>query len=330
MKKNLFLITLLIASMSYAQNNDTTHHRNPNAKAIAESILYCPNLFNPQRFNVQGANPSLASWQGYAGGYNYGNTGKMGQHASSCGNWDMTFGKGPATGAQIDEARANLSTEPSSWIFYGNSGACGYNSTPQDLSHKRFRIMSAGMDPLTHGALSQVPPYDPDTIFSRSIRLGNHCGGGQQAEKLIYQFKVRPQNALLVLYYAISLEDARHDAAQNPEFVIEVQVGEPTVNTVSTNLNTYRYENLGEKLFYGQPTPVQGQQLAPFQSGGGGTNGSNPNIYLPWNKVVINLGEYLNKPIRICIGTGDCSYSVHYAYSYIAGYCRPMKITVDG
>ena len=194
--------------------------------------------------------------------------------------------------------------------------------------------MNAGMDPLTSNRLSQVPPNDPDTTFIRSIRLGNHCGGGQQAERLIYQFKVQPQNALLVLYYALSLQNGQHTAAVNPEFVIEVQVGTPTASTNIQNLNTYNYTPVGDELFYGQPTPAgSGTDVSPFYLGKNGTHTGaqyEDNLYLPWNKVVINLGAYINKPVRILIGTGDCAYSAHYGYSYIAGYCRSMKINVDG
>ena len=292
---------------------------NPNAEAIRQSQAYCPQLFNPTQFNITGNNPARASWTGFGGT-------KLGQ-ASTVGNWGASYSS-TATGAQMDAA---TTSGAQSWIYSGSSCTIG-NESANNVYQKRFMIVNAGMDDLTGNHMSKVPS-DPDTTFLRAIRLGNRCGG-TGAEKLQYQFMVTPQNALLVLYYALSLENGQHDNANNPEFVIEVQVGQSTPTTVQTNLNSYDYTPLGQNYFFVRPTPDHSNSnVDPFYVGSTGTHTGasyGSNVYLPWNKVVINLGNYLNKPVRILVGAGDCAYSAHYAYSYVAGYCRPMSIQVDG
>ncbi|MCQ2297835.1 MAG: gliding motility-associated C-terminal domain-containing protein [Bacteroidales bacterium] len=297
---------------------------NPNADAIRQSQAYCPGLFNPSQFSVVGSNPASASWQGKAGGNMSGGGGKAGNSISTCGNWDMTFPTS-VTAQQIDAATPNSG----SVVYNGNYGGNSSNicSGTQTEDFRRFKVMNAGWDSRTGGnGYLYTVPTDPDTTFMRSIRLGNHCGGGREADQLIYQFKVLPQNALLVLYYAVSLDDAFHLAQQNPEFVIEVQTGTATGSTVISNLNTYTYSPVGNKLFFSQSSPESSSQLGDFTAGANGTH----NCFLQWNKVVINLGAYLTNPVRILIGSCDCSMSQHYGYAYIAGYCRPMKIQVDG
>ncbi|MCQ2297956.1 MAG: T9SS type A sorting domain-containing protein [Bacteroidales bacterium] len=311
------LAALLVSCAAWAQSSS-------NADAIGQSQAYCPGLFNPSQFSVVGSNPASASWQGKAGGNMSGGGGKAGNSISTCGNWDMTFPTS-VTAQQIDAATPNSG----SVVYNGNYGGNSSNicSGTQTEDFRRFKVMNAGWDSRTGGnGYLYTVPTDPDTTFMRSIRLGNHCGGGREADQLIYQFKVLPQNALLVLYYAVSLDDAFHLAQQNPEFVIEVQTGTATGSTVISNLNTYTYSPVGNKLFFSQSSPESSSQLGDFTAGANGTH----NCFLQWNKVVINLGAYLTKPVRILFGSCDCSMTQHYGYAYIAGYCRPMSIQVDG
>ena len=312
MKKLLFTAAaLLMTGLAMAQN--------PTAEDIGQSQVYCPQMFNPQQFAVVGSNPARASWTGYGGT-------KLGQ-ASTVGNWGASY-TSFATGAQMDDATA---WNAQSWIYTGMSSCTIGNDTSNNAYQRRFMVVDAGMDDLTGNHLSKVPS-DPDTTFLRAIRLGNRCGGAG-AEKLQYQFVVTPQNALLVLYYALSLENGQHDNANNPEFVVEVQVGTPGPSTVATDLNTYNYAPIGLPYFYVRPTPDHGNSnVAPFCSGATGTHTGasyGANIYLPWNKLLLDLGRYVNRPVRVLFGAGDCAYTAHYAYSYIAGYCRPRTISVE-
>lgn len=273
---------------------------------FAQGQNYCKGLKNPTSFTISSAgNSASAQWYGYTGSKN--------AQASNCTQWGMS-----GWGTQI----------PASQLASQSSGSSCTSSNSTDIggqsdTQKRFVIKGNGSDPLTGNRLSYLPP---DSTFTSSIRLGNNCGGSHEAEMLCYEFNVRPQNALIFIWYALSLQNGQHSVAENPEFAIQIekQVGN---NWVLIG---------GDTLCYIQPTPAgSSADVTPFYSGSNGTHnvgtgGYGANIYLPWNKVAINLNNYLFETVRIKIGAGDCSMSAHYACSYIAGECQPMEIKTSG
>jgi gliding motility-associated-like protein len=275
--------------------------------AMAQSENYCKGLKNPTSFVIPGSgNLAQAVWYGYTGSKN--------AVASTCDSWGMT-----GWGTQI--AANQLASQ--------SSGSSCTSATPASTDingnndyMNRFVIKGPGYDHLTYNHLSYLPP---DPTYTSSIRLGNNCGGSHEAEMLCYQLNVRPQNSLIFIWYALSLQNGQHTEAQNPEFaiVIEKKVGNSWV----------RIGN--DTLCYIRPTPAgTGSNVAPFYVGSTGTQNTGAsygcNIYLPWNKVAINLNKYIYETIRIKIGAGDCSMSAHYACAYIAGECQAMEIKTSG
>ena len=272
--------------------------------AGAQSASYCKGLKNPTSFIISGGgNQANAMWYGYTGSKN--------AQASVCGNWGMT-----GWGSQI----------PASQLATTSSGSSCTNSNSVDINNQsdymnRFVIKGTGNDPSTGNRLPYQPP---DPTYTSSIRLGNNCGGTHEAEMLCYQFDVRTENSLIFIWYALSLQNGQHSVAENPEFAIEI---EKQVGTSWQRIG-------GDTLCYIRPTPASpGTDVTPFYRGAtgtqtGGTYGEN--LYLPWNKVAINLNDYLYETVRIKVGAGDCSMSAHYACAYIAGECQSMEIKTSG
>ncbi len=271
---------------------------------MAQQMNYCRGLKNPTSFVITGTNSANAQWYGFEGSRDY--------QASVCGNWGMR-----QWGSQI----------PASQLASRTSGSSCSNSTSSNINgqsdtYNRFVIKGPGTDPLTYNHLSYLPP---DATFTSSIRVGNNCGGSHEAEMLCYQFDVRPQNSLIFIWYALSLQNGQHGAADNPEFAIEIER--------RTGTNTW--ERLGgDTLCYIRPTPAgTSSDVSPFFVGSTGTHTGATyecNIYLPWNKVAINLNKYIYETVRIKIGAGDCNYSAHYGCAYIAGECQAMEIKTSG
>ena len=277
--------------------------------AVAGSAVgqtsYCKGLKNPTSFVVSaGGNSGNAQWYGYEGSREY--------QASVCGNWGMRL-----WGTQI----------PASQLASRSSSSNCSNSTSTNLNgqsdtYNRFVIKGPGTDPLTFNHLSYLPP---DSTYTSSIRLGNNCGGTHEAEMLCYQFDVRPQNSLIFIWYALSLQNGQHGAQDNPEFAIEIE----------RRVNANTWERIGgDTLCYIRPTPSgTGSDVSPFYVGSNGLHTGATyecNIYLPWNKVAINLNRYIYETVRIKIGAGDCNYSAHYGCAYIAGECQAMEIKTSG
>ncbi|MCQ2296740.1 MAG: gliding motility-associated C-terminal domain-containing protein [Bacteroidales bacterium] len=265
---------------------------------------FCKGLKNPTSFTIASAgNSANAQWYGFTGSKN--------ATASQCGAWGMT-----GWGTQI--AASQLASQ-SSGSSCTNSGSVDINNQSDYMN--RFVIKGPGNDPSTGNRLSYLPP---DPGYTSSIRLGNNCGGTHEAEMLCYQFNVRPQNSLIFIWYALSLQNGQHSIPENPEFAIEIEkkVGNNWVRVG------------GDTLCYIRPTPASpGTDVAPFYRGATGTQTGGQygeNLYLPWNKVAINLNAYLYETVRIKVGAGDCSMSAHYACAYIAGECQSMEIKTSG
>ena len=201
----------------------------------------------------------------------------------------------------------------------GNSNYC---DSTLDASHQ-FRIMSdtngpgtdslLGRDPLTNYAL----PYTPqtlDTAFHTSIRLGN-CQTEQHAEALYYTMNVRPQNALLSLYYAMVDQSPSHGACCNGVFVIRI----------ARRNSSYQWEQINDTLcYFDDHTHV-------FNDSNGWHNPSGSFIfYRDWCKATVDLSPYLYEQIRVEVYVSDCQLYGHYGYCYFAGECQPMEIHASG
>lgn len=315
MKKAIFIVlTVVLALQLQAQTQN----------------LDCLGWKNPTSFTFTGGSGNT-QWSGW--------TGSKTATASSIGNI-------PWLSSATAVAAGDLST-----ITGGTSNGEQNNQTSSlskdqngnPDSEKRFVIkkyegteaIGVGSDPENGGRLKYTP-YDEDTSITRSIRLGNYRGNAN-AEALTYQISVNENNALLTLWFALSLQNGQHSAAENPEFVIMIE----------RQLTNGTWQLLGQengtqnKYGYVRPTPAgSGTNVAPFYVGyhsntlpateqqTGATYGCN--LYLPWTKVVIDLSNYMYSTIRITMAAGDCSQSAHYANAYIAGDCQTYLLTSSG
>ena len=116
--------------------------------------------------------------------------------------------------------------------FVNWSGAvgncCGINTptpTPGGIQPGQHQIMTGGIDPaVTCFALSTVPPGG-----TYSARVGDGQGTGAMAARLQYNFTVTPQSNLIIVQYAVVLENPGHSVMQQPRFEIQLfdQAGNP-------------------------------------------------------------------------------------------------------
>ncbi|MBP5535855.1 MAG: hypothetical protein J6X62_03590, partial [Bacteroidales bacterium] len=191
----------------------------------------------------------------------------------------------------------------------------------------RFRIMSIsdgpgsgtqlGYDPCTNYGLPYCPPG-----FVKSIRVGQ-CRISAEAEALYYTLNVTPENALVFINYAIVVQAPGHGVSSDPEFIIRVTKQQGTT-----------YVPISDTLCYvvsSTPSSQTGGTVVIGQDGWHSIgSGYSSVFYRDWNKVAINLYNYLYQNVRIEIMIGDCSASGHYGYCYIAGDCQPMKLEANG
>ncbi len=263
--------------------------------SVQGQSAHCMGLKNPTNFVVTGGAANSA-WVGYTG-----NKPDSPAQASTCTSLGSTFSTTPVPAASL------ATTTGGTTSCYGQS-MTDINGQPDYT--RRFVIKGPGTDVLTNNNLSYLPP---DTSFHTSIRLGTPCGG-HEAEMLCYEFDVTPKNALVTIWYAVSLYKVFHPAAENPEFVIivEKRSGNQWVRAS------------GDTLCYIKQSPTSTNAMGDFLTG------TSDNAYLPWNKVIVNLSKLQYQRVRIKIATSDCCWSAHYGYCYFAGECQPMELTANG
>ncbi len=265
----------------------------------------CPGLKNPASF-------TSGSTYGQYIGYYSGQTGTKISQAPDA----MTGATGVSMTSPIIPANQLANTT-------GNGGTsyCGSTLNPTN----RFRIMSNTEGPGTGSNIGKDPcvnfalPYCPtamDSSINKSIRVGN-CGVNVEAEALYYTMEVNNQNALLFLYYSIVVQAPTHGIQGNPAFVVRV----------ARQNNAGQWQQVSDTLFYGITSYGVSNGVDGWHSysGSGGSG-----FYRDWNKVAINLNNYLWETVRIEIYIGDCTGSAHYGYCYVAGDCQPMAISASG
>ena len=145
-----------------------------------------------------------------------------------------------------------------------------------------------------------------------SVRLGN-WGVKYEAECIEYDYIVdSTKSAILLLNYAVVLQDPNHEAKDQPRFTLQIlqSNGQP--------LDEY---GCGEAFFTaGENTSGEGWHLV----GGGGDNIDV--WWKDWTTVAINLREYHGQSLKIRLQTYDCNQGAHYGYAYFTLGCSDGKI----
>lgn len=165
---------------------------------------------------------------------------------------------------------------------------------------------TTAMDPRTQNQLRMVP-----SGAAASVRLGN-WDTGSGAEAITYKYIVDGSNSILLVNYAIVLEEPTgHGVDIVPRFIIKIkdekgELIDPTCGIVDLNSETkggtgwstvpsqdYSYENI---------------------------------VFKDWTTLGLNLDPYVGKTIYISVETFDCFWSGHYGYAYFTMDCQTARI----
>lgn len=301
----------------------------------------CPGWNNPTNFTA-GTN-ALYYYNGWGGSVNSSKQAPNVMTGFTGINWNGNNGTGSYSTPYSASQLANVAA-PGCGGYYCGSGIPEYT--------KMFYINSdtIGSDPNTDGHLKYVPTQfnttnqSINTHLKKSIRIGDACSCGSDndgygASCLMYNLKVMPENALFFIYYAVVVENPGHGVNGDPSFIIRV-TKDPNTLSSKPPLTYGSKLQISDTLAYmvcstpasngGTVTPNTNYNQNGWHGAGGGYYGSYNVLFKDWKKVAINLNNYLYENVRIEIMISDCLYNAHWAYAYIAGECRPMKIDVEG
>ena len=185
--------------------------------------------------------------------------------------------------------------------------------TPQPNRHTEITVQ--GTDPITGGLLSFIP--DGET---KSIRLGNNLVNFE-AEAIIYKFTVDKENPVLLLNFAVVLEDPGHPHVDQPRFI--VRITDPTTGDLVDPCAEYdvsarpdipgfqsHYPNgyVGDRNYTGAGAPIR---------------------WRDWTKVGLDLSRYARRQVQVEFITYDCNLGAHAGYCYFTAFCMPNRITVS-
>lgn len=197
----------------------------------------------------------------------------------------------------------SLSTEN---CYIGNTNnpmaAKGYVDKGYQSKESRHTLhwLTTERDPRTGNQLPTVPDGE-----IASVRLGNWMVN-REAEAVEFKFKVDVESsAILLLKYAVVLEDPGHDSIDQPRFTLEV-------------------------LRKGKPLDKFGCAEAHFAAGFGDKTGWHQTdnvMWKEWETVGINLRNYDGEDLTVRLITFDCNHGAHFGYAYFALGCSDGKIT---
>jgi gliding motility-associated-like protein len=183
------------------------------------------------------------------------------------------------------------------WTGYYGS-CCGIN-TPNVGFTAQHTIMTPGIDPVVQPCfnLSVVPPG-----ANFSARVGDGTGTGAQAARLQYNFNITPQSNMIIVKYAVVLEDPLHSVSQQPRF--EAQL----------------YDSGGN------PIPCTFYQVAA-SSGVPGFQSCGSIRYKDWTTFGVDVSGYMGQSITLDVATGDCSLGGHFGYAYVSAECTTLNLS---
>lgn len=158
-------------------------------------------------------------------------------------------------------------------------------------------ITEQGTDPYTGGVLPFLPPGE-DTV----VKLGNHFIGAE-AEAITYQFTVDPNQSVLLVKFAVVLQDPGHLPDEQPRFVMRV-----------LDVN-------GQQISGCTEYDVRASANIP------GFHSLNDIRWRPWTDVGFDLSEYAGQQVRLQFVTYDCYWEGHYGYAYFTARCMSPNLT---
>lgn len=155
-------------------------------------------------------------------------------------------------------------------------------------------------DPRTNGQLRTVPEGEP-----ASVRLGNWNTNGEM-ERVEYKYTVdAASSAVLILKYAVVLQDPDHNERMQPKFELEI-------------------------LKNGAPIDKNGCGEAKFTAGantsGEGWHKFETGWWKDWTTVSINLREHDGEEVVVRLTTYDCAELGHFGYAYFTLDCSDGQI----
>ena len=184
------------------------------------------------------------------------------------------------------------------WTGYSGS-CCGINTPNQGFTNQHQIMVGPGNDGMVAqcATLSIVPPGE-----NFSAMVGDFTGTGAQASRLQYTFSITPQSNMIIVKYAVVLEDVGHGVSQQPRF--EAQLYDAA----------------------GNPLPCTFYQVAAA-NGVPGFQNCGQYRWKDWTTFGVDVTAYMGQTVTLDVATGDCSLGGHWGYAYVNASCSSLNLS---
>lgn len=188
---------------------------------------------------------------------------------------------------------------------YQNRGCVDYG---WDNINSRHTVIwdTLATDPRTNGQLRMVP-----SGATASVRLGNwdyHNG----TEAITYKYVVDADNSILLINYAIVLEEpSGHGEDGVPRFIIKIKDENGKMIDAVCGIVDLNSESKGGTGWVTVPSADYSYENI---------------VYKDWTTLGLNLDPYVGKTINISVETFDCFWGGHYGYAYFTMDCQTARI----
>ena len=198
-----------------------------------------------------------------------------------------------------------------------SSAVTGYYST-NGYHVTSSLIMSVGIMPGRHTLITQqgTDPRTGDQLpllpdgENAVVKLGNEQVGGE-TESLVYTFTVDPDYSVLLLKYAVVLEDPGHVEMLQPYFLI--QMLDANNNLIS---DCMEYNVISSPLIPGFQTYDPGNGIFV--------------MWRPWTLNGFDLSAFTGQTVKLRISTYDCGAGGHFGYAYFTASCISNQLSFTG
>ena len=199
----------------------------------------------------------------------------------------------------IDYANNTNNNEHVQYTFGNYSNPTAYSG--RQIGRHTVMTGQGQTDPNTGNALLCVPP---DEIAS--FKLGDQNIGGN-GETVTYKYFVDSLDKdMLVLKYAVVMQNPNHTADNQPRFTLEI------------------LDDNGNLI---DSTCCYADFVAGGNLGWNTVSGSNV-IWKDWTTVGIDIARYHGQYIKIRFTTKDCADGGHFGYAYFVVHCDNKRIAL--
>ena len=229
-------------------------------------------------------------------------------------NAEFEYGKWTHT----NSAGVTLNPQGYTRIDYGPGDIRSRHTTHFDLNEVDPRTVITNSRGDTTACLKTVPKGE----FG-SVRLGN-WNTGAEYESMTFHYTVESSsNAVLLIHYAMILENPNHTASEQPRFTLDVfdENGE----SIDTKCASVDFHAPTEAEWNDPEVRSIWHQLTYYDNAGGSGRLIN---WQEWKTIGISMEDYVGQTMTIKLTSYDCEQGGHFGYCYFMLNCS--RSDVDG